>query len=493
VASSFISEGLERNQLEVLYQRSEPAPLGAFLVVKLEAVHSKAQSSKHGAAMRLLFALAFLLTSVPAAAAHVVAITYFDNESKDAELAPLRKGLADMLITDLSGIHELQLVERAKLEAVLAELELGKSAYIDPKTAQKLGGGLGAQYVMTGSYLVLQGKLRIDVRVVAVATGVIAAAYQKYDSLKLEEIEAEVNKLNPSAPDFADAVDAAFHPAEDNAPSQTRRLLLTELLFKRDLRPIAKGRHLEAVELILWARVYAHREQVKPHVPALAMLMLKRYPEDFELLEQVERLNSPGTIASNDPYGHRRVRLDATVEARAFAILQEIARKAPAATTAQLTEQIAASRRARTNAKDRELSARLAGLKTGAEAAKLFEELGGGRAQLVRLIDRLAELDLRPVAADGKYPEVTPLLLLMQDYAGDPQTGELLPGVGEYLFRKYPDAPNLRVDLSFILGSVKKDKTDKSWEGTAKTYTPALLEHREAVRALFRKLGARAR
>ena len=41
-----------------------------------------------------------------------VAILYFDYTGKDDELAMLRKGLAQMLISDLSALDAVQLVER---------------------------------------------------------------------------------------------------------------------------------------------------------------------------------------------------------------------------------------------------------------------------------------------------------------------------------------------------------------------------------------------
>ncbi len=100
-----------------------------------------------------------------------VAVLYFDYAGKDAELAVLRKGLAQMLISDLAGNDDVRLVERERLEAVLAELKLAGSKKIDPKTAARVGKLLGAQYLVLGSYFSLMGSLRIDARLVHVETG----------------------------------------------------------------------------------------------------------------------------------------------------------------------------------------------------------------------------------------------------------------------------------------------------------------------------------
>lgn len=51
-----------------------------------------------------------------------IAVLYFDNTSNNASLAPLRKGLADMFISDLSHISMLKVVEREKLQKLVGEL-----------------------------------------------------------------------------------------------------------------------------------------------------------------------------------------------------------------------------------------------------------------------------------------------------------------------------------------------------------------------------------
>jgi TolB-like protein len=81
--------------------------------------------------------------------AKTIAISYFDNSSGDAKYNALSKGIADMLITDLSKIKGVTIVEREKLEKLIQEIKLGQSKYFDPSTAQKLGKGLGAQNILT--------------------------------------------------------------------------------------------------------------------------------------------------------------------------------------------------------------------------------------------------------------------------------------------------------------------------------------------------------
>lgn len=124
----------------------------------------------------LLCILVFVFTST--AKSKTIAISYFDNSSGDAKYNALSKGIADMLITDLSKVKGVSIVEREKLEKLIQEIKLGQSKYFDPSTAQKLGKGLGAQNILTGSFYLLDNTLRIDARLVDVQTGGIILAEQ---------------------------------------------------------------------------------------------------------------------------------------------------------------------------------------------------------------------------------------------------------------------------------------------------------------------------
>jgi TolB-like protein len=112
-----------------------------------------------------------LLSVALAAGPPTVAISYFDNNSDDRTMDPLGRGLADMLITDLSNVQSLQLVEREKLNLALDELKLSKSKFIDPKNALALGKGLSAKYLLTGSFAVVADTLRLDARLFDVPAG----------------------------------------------------------------------------------------------------------------------------------------------------------------------------------------------------------------------------------------------------------------------------------------------------------------------------------
>jgi len=103
-----------------------------------------------------------------------LAVLYFENNClvKKQEMDPLCKGLADMLITELAKIEQLQVIERIQLQKILEEMALGQSGVIDQTTAQQVGKLLGAQTLLLGSFMhMLDGQMRIDVRIVEVETG----------------------------------------------------------------------------------------------------------------------------------------------------------------------------------------------------------------------------------------------------------------------------------------------------------------------------------
>jgi TolB-like protein len=79
-----------------------------------------------------------------------VAVLYFHNKTSQKRLNALQKGLALMLITDLSKIDTLFVVERIRVQALLDEMDIGESGLVDKATAPEVGKLLKAYYVVNG-------------------------------------------------------------------------------------------------------------------------------------------------------------------------------------------------------------------------------------------------------------------------------------------------------------------------------------------------------
>lgn len=161
----------------------------------------------------LLTTAAIAITATTATPAHagdapVIAVLYFDNNTGDPKLDVLQKGFADMMITDLATVPDVIVVERDKLQKVFDELELQKGAYFDKKTAVEVGRGLGAHYAVSGSFAAFKPKIRIDVRMIDIATSkVVVASKVTGPADEIFELEQEL------VAKFVAAMKKEFEPA----------------------------------------------------------------------------------------------------------------------------------------------------------------------------------------------------------------------------------------------------------------------------------------
>ncbi len=144
----------------------------------------------------ILSGLVTLLFEEAAAAQRTLAVLYFENNSlaKKAEMEPLRKGLGDLFITEFAKIEQFQVVERSQLQQIFEEMKLGQSGMLDAGSAQQVGKLLGAQNLLLGSFMnMFDGKLRIDIRIVEVETGLTLKAEEETGPPK--DLYKLINKL----------------------------------------------------------------------------------------------------------------------------------------------------------------------------------------------------------------------------------------------------------------------------------------------------------
>lgn len=102
-----------------------------------------------------------------------VAVLYFTNGAlvQHDDYEPLTRGIADVLVTELQRNEGIRVVPIARLQQLLEEQKLAGSTKIDPETAVRVGRLLGAQHVVTGSFVVdMRGRLRIDARAINTET-----------------------------------------------------------------------------------------------------------------------------------------------------------------------------------------------------------------------------------------------------------------------------------------------------------------------------------
>jgi tetratricopeptide (TPR) repeat protein len=101
-----------------------------------------------------------------------IAVLNFKNLGSNSDLDPLQKGLADMVITDLSKVKALRVVERARLQRLVEEIGFGTSGLVDETSAPRVGRLVGARTIVKGSFLDLdESTLRLDAGTANTAAG----------------------------------------------------------------------------------------------------------------------------------------------------------------------------------------------------------------------------------------------------------------------------------------------------------------------------------
>jgi TolB-like protein len=117
-----------------------------------------------------------------------IAILEFDPVTSEAEKDNLGRVTAEFLITAAVNSGSFGVVERAALKKVLDEMQFGRGSNAPGSAAQAIGAMVGAQGVLTGSVAKTAGSVRLDARLVDVASGSIVAARSAYAKSDLRSI-----------------------------------------------------------------------------------------------------------------------------------------------------------------------------------------------------------------------------------------------------------------------------------------------------------------
>ncbi len=144
--------------------------------------------------MHRLLLTVFIVTVIGYAQAETtVAISDFQNRTNKFHLDSWEEKIPDFLQTELSQSSRLILLERQNIKAVLEEQALTMAGLVDADTAQQVGKLLGAEYVITGTISESGSKIRIDAKVIQVATGKVIS--EKVESPDQKHLSAMVALL----------------------------------------------------------------------------------------------------------------------------------------------------------------------------------------------------------------------------------------------------------------------------------------------------------
>ena len=111
----------------------------------------------------------------------------------DESLRPLGYGIAHLVITDLSKVSALKLVERERVQVLLDELELASVGRVEPRTAARAGRLLRAELVIQGLVRQTREGVELEATVVRTSDGAIEATGSAGDKLdKLFGLEKSI-------------------------------------------------------------------------------------------------------------------------------------------------------------------------------------------------------------------------------------------------------------------------------------------------------------
>lgn len=119
----------------------------------------------------------------------VVSVLYFSNNTGKQEYEWMSKGVADMLISDLSLSNEITVVERQDIEKLIKEKEFSDLGLTNGNSSKKAALFLKADILISGSYYVENGFLRFDVKLTDIRTSEINSFSLKMNVKNFSDLE----------------------------------------------------------------------------------------------------------------------------------------------------------------------------------------------------------------------------------------------------------------------------------------------------------------
>lgn len=180
-----------------------------------------------------------------------VAIMYFNDGAigkAHDDLAPLSKGIADVLITELQDNPGIKVVERDALQAILSEQKLASDGTADKATAVKVGKLLSAHHMIFGGFVTdPSGTMVLNLRSVNVETGEIEFTTNATDKtanlLSLIHKVAVKTNAGLKLPDIPRNVGEARQAKDEKIPFQA------VMLYSRGLQAKDEGKKQDAIQL----------------------------------------------------------------------------------------------------------------------------------------------------------------------------------------------------------------------------------------------------
>lgn len=207
----------------------------------------------------LSFAVALLMASggppgrgggpVVDAPATIVVLDFVNRNPADGR-DWLGKGLADMVITDLSASQRLSVVDRQRVQDLARELELGAAGILDPKTAPRIGQVARVRWVLLGTFLYEGPRLGIEALLIDAVND---------QTVRIEQVEGPAGELFDLEQSLVRAILAKLDVPMTEDELRVVRLLKTQSLpafehYARSLSLFDGGQWFDALREARLAR-----------------------------------------------------------------------------------------------------------------------------------------------------------------------------------------------------------------------------------------------
>ena len=240
----------------------------------------------------------------------VVAILPFDAGNEDTR--EIAEQVPDLLTAYLAAAPGVMLVERAELDKILSEVELGMSGTVDPASAAQIGRLTGAQLLITGRGIPVQRDIVVVAKIIGVETGRVIGVNVSFSARGsvMEAVEQLASRVALKIAEQGHLLVPKPEPEED--------------LLAR-LQPLVEGRALPSVSVSI-PEISLNRAVLDPAAETeLSDILLSL---GFELIDPLNTNRMPDVRITGEAFSEFGVRKGNLVSSKGSVELKAVDRKA---------------------------------------------------------------------------------------------------------------------------------------------------------------------